>query len=61
MYLGLQDEGNPGLANVRAVVYVDADADAGTLEELLADTVRRSPVTQSFVNTVSFHAEIRKT
>jgi uncharacterized OsmC-like protein len=61
VYLGLQDEGNPGLANVRAVVYVDADADAGTLEELLADTVRRSPVTQSFVNTVSFHAEIRKT
>jgi TusA-related sulfurtransferase/uncharacterized OsmC-like protein len=60
VYLGLQDAGNPGLADVRAVVYVDADADADTLEELLADTVRRSPVTQSFINTVSFHAQIRK-
>jgi TusA-related sulfurtransferase/uncharacterized OsmC-like protein len=60
VYLGVRDDGNPGLADVRAIVYVDADADRETLEELLADTVRRSPVTQSFVNTVSFHAEIRK-
>jgi uncharacterized OsmC-like protein len=61
VYLGLQEEGNPGLANVRAVVYVDADADENTLGELLAETVRRSPVTQSLVNSVSFTAEIRKT
>jgi len=60
VYLGLQDTGNPGLTDVRAVVYIDADADAEALEELLAETVRRSPVTQTFLNAVSFHAEIRK-
>ncbi|MGA3292586.1 MAG: OsmC family protein [Candidatus Acidiferrales bacterium] len=60
VYLGLEDTGNPGLADVRAVVYVDADADSEALEELLAETVRRSPVTQTFLNAVSFHAEIRK-
>jgi uncharacterized OsmC-like protein len=60
VYLGLQGTGNPGLTDVRAVVYIDADADAEALEELLAETVRRSPVTQTFLNAVSFHAEIRK-
>jgi hypothetical protein len=60
VYLGLQDTGNPGLTDVRAVVYIDADADWDALEELLAETVRRSPVTQTFLNAVSFHAEIRK-
>jgi len=60
VYLGLQDSGHPGLTDVRAVVYVDADAEPETLEELLADTVRRSPVTQTFLSSVSFSAEIRK-
>jgi uncharacterized OsmC-like protein/TusA-related sulfurtransferase len=60
VYLGLQEAGNPGLADVRAVVYVDADAEPDALEELLADTVRRSPVTQTLQNAVSFRAEIRK-
>src|SRR5208282_1543833 len=50
VYLGLQDTGKPGLTDVRAVVYIDADADWDALEELLAETVRRSPVTQTFLN-----------
>ena len=60
VYLGLQDAGNPGLADVRATVYVDADADPEALEELLAETVRRSPVAQTFQHAVSFTAELRK-
>jgi uncharacterized OsmC-like protein/TusA-related sulfurtransferase len=60
VYLGLQAAGNPGLAEVRAVVYVDADTDVETLEELLAETVRRSPVTQTFQNGGAFHVELRK-
>lgn len=60
VYLGLQDAGNPGLTDVRAIVHVDADADAEALAELLAETVRRSPVTQTFQNAGTFHAEIRK-
>ena len=60
VYLGLQDAGNPGLADVRAIVYVDADAEPEALEELLAETVRRSPVAQTFQHAVSFTAELRK-
>lgn len=60
VYLGVDDSGNPGLADVRAVVYVDADADPEALQELLEETIRRSPVTQTFQNAVPFHAEIRK-
>jgi TusA-related sulfurtransferase/uncharacterized OsmC-like protein len=60
MYLGLEDAGNPGLSEVRVVVYVDADAEPEPLGELLAETIRRSPVTQTFQNAVPIHAEIRK-
>ncbi len=60
VYLGLQEEGNAGLAGVRAVVYVDADAEPEILEELLAETLRRSPVTQTFQRAVRVTAELRK-
>ena len=60
VYLGVHDSGNPGLADVRAVVYVDADAEPEALQGLLDETIRRSPVTQTLQNAVSLHAEIRK-
>ncbi len=60
VYLGLEDAGSPGLTDVRAIVYADADADAATLNELLSETLRRSPVTQTFRNPVAFQAELRK-
>jgi len=47
VYLGIENEGNPGLADLQAQVYVDADADASILRELLDETVRWSPVLQS--------------
>jgi len=60
VYLGLQDVGNPGLSDVRAILYVDADAETEALAELLEETVRRSPVIQTFQNSGSFRAELRK-
>ncbi len=60
VYLGLQEEGNPGLGGVRASVYVDADADLDVLEELLAETLRRSPVMQTFQRATAVTAELRK-
>lgn len=60
VYLGLQEEGNPGLGGVRATMYVDADAEPKILEELLAETLRRSPVTQTFQREVSITMELRK-
>ncbi len=59
-YLGLQEEGNPGLGGVRAMVYVDADAEPEVLQELLEETLRRSPVTQTFGRAVAVTAELRK-
>ena len=60
VYLGVHDAGNPALAEVKAVVYVDADAETDTLQELLNDTVRRSPITQTLQNAVPVRVEIRK-
>lgn len=60
VYLGLHEEGSPGLGGVRAVVYIDADAEYEILEELLAETLRRSPVTQTFQRAVAVTAELRK-
>ena len=60
VYLGLQEAGNPGLKGVRVTVYVDADAEFEVLEELLAETLRRSPVTQTFQRAVTVTAELRK-
>jgi len=60
VYLGLHETGNPGLSGVRAIVYVEADAEEDTLAKLLDETVRRSPVTQTFQNASALHAEIRK-
>ncbi len=60
VYLGLEDAGSPGLTDVRAVVYADADADETVLTELLSETLRRSPVTQTFQNSAVVQVELRK-
>ncbi|HTR47277.1 MAG TPA: OsmC family protein [Verrucomicrobiae bacterium] len=60
VYLGVHDSGNPGLAEVKAVVYVDADAELDVLQQLLDETIRRSPVTQTLRNGAALRADIRK-
>jgi uncharacterized OsmC-like protein/TusA-related sulfurtransferase len=60
VYLGLEDHGHPGLARLEAVVYVDSDAEQEFLNELLQDTIRRSPVTQTLQHSIGIKAEIRR-
>jgi uncharacterized OsmC-like protein/TusA-related sulfurtransferase len=60
VYLGLEDHGHPGLANLEAVVYVDSDAEQEVLSELLQDTIRRSPVTQTLKNSMAIKVEMRR-
>jgi uncharacterized OsmC-like protein len=65
VYLGLEppdqgDQRHPGLANLEAVVYVDSDADEDVLQELLQDTIRRSPVTQTLQHAIAVKVEMRK-
>ncbi|MGA7219529.1 MAG: OsmC family protein [Candidatus Sulfotelmatobacter sp.] len=57
---GLEDSGHPGLENLEVVVYVDSDAEPAALDELLRDTVRRSPVTQTLERSMTIKVEARK-
>ncbi|MCA8952877.1 MAG: OsmC family protein [Planctomycetes bacterium] len=59
VFLGVDDAGSPGLAGVEVLIYVDADADEALLEAVLADTVRRCPVTQSLLQTVALTTHLR--
>jgi uncharacterized OsmC-like protein/TusA-related sulfurtransferase len=60
VYLGLEDEGHPGVTGLHLVVYVDSEADESLLKEVLLDTIRRSPMTQTLHHSVTTDVEIRK-
>jgi TusA-related sulfurtransferase/uncharacterized OsmC-like protein len=60
VFLGLEDEGHPGLKQVEGRLYIDADADDDVLQELWQETLRRSPVTQSFLREVPVQLELRR-
>jgi uncharacterized OsmC-like protein/TusA-related sulfurtransferase len=60
VFLGLEDEGHPGLKRVEGRLYIDADADDDVLQELWQETLRRSPVTQSFRREVPVQLELRR-
>ena len=49
VFLGLEEQGHPGLKQIEGRLYVDADGDEDVLQELWQETLRRSPVTQSFL------------
>ncbi|MFQ5873515.1 MAG: OsmC family protein [Dehalococcoidia bacterium] len=46
-WAGLSDGGNPGYATINAKVFVNADADEKTLQEIWKLAVEGSPVTQT--------------
>lgn len=60
VFLGVEEEGHPGLARVEGKAYVDADAEPGVLEELWQDTLRRSPLAQSLSHTVPLDIELKE-
>jgi uncharacterized OsmC-like protein/TusA-related sulfurtransferase len=60
VFLGLQEEGHPGLKHIQGRLYVDADGDEDTLQELWQETLRRSPVTQSLLHEVPVQLELRR-
>lgn len=59
VFLGIENEGHPGLAGVTGRLFVDADADDVTLTELWNETLTGSPVAQSIVRPVPLHIERR--
>lgn len=61
VFLGVENEGHPGLATVRGRLFVDADGEGAVIEEIWNETVERSPVLQSLVRDVSIDVEMRRT
>jgi uncharacterized OsmC-like protein/TusA-related sulfurtransferase len=66
VFLGVEAEGNPGrdhagLAGIEAVVYVDADCDAATLDAMLTETMQRCPVTQSLLRATPVSVQLKAT
>ena len=57
-FFGLSDEGHPGFAEVRAKLYVQADADETALQELWARSVATSPVGNSLARNVKISPEL---
>ena len=58
-FLGVEDTGSPALASLDVTVYTDADCDEALLQELLDETVRRCPVTQSLTRGVAVTTTLR--
>ena len=57
-FLGLSDEGHPGFDQVTAKLYVQADADEKTIQELWEHSVKTSPVANSLSRTVPLKCEV---
>jgi uncharacterized OsmC-like protein len=57
-FFGLSDEGHPGFMEVRAKLYVQADADEATLQKIWEQSVATSPVGNSLARNVTITPEI---
>jgi TusA-related sulfurtransferase/uncharacterized OsmC-like protein len=60
VFLGLADEGHPGMKRIDGRLYVDADAADDVLQDIWQETLQRSPVTQSVARQVPVHIEMRR-
>ena len=60
VFLGLEDEGHPGMKRIDGRLYVDADAADDVLQDIWQETLQRSPVTQSLARQVPVHVDMRR-
>jgi uncharacterized OsmC-like protein len=58
-FLGVEHEGSPALERIDVTIYADADCEPAVLEAVLAETVRRCPVTQSLLCTVPIETRLQ--
>lgn len=59
VFLGVEDEGHPGLNVLQGKVYIDADAEPDRLKKIWAETIKRSPVAQSLLRQVEVDIAMR--
>ena len=60
VFLGVEDDGSPGLARIEGRVYIDADADDAVLDTVLRDTLARCPLTRSLAPQVPVDIELKR-
>lgn len=60
VFLGVEEQGHPGMQAIEGRLYVDADGDDEVLQELWQETLRRSPVTQSLTRQIPVKVEFRR-
>ena len=60
VFLGLEEQGHPGMQTIDGRLYVDADGDDAALQELWQETLTRSPLTQSLTRQVPVQVEFRR-
>jgi uncharacterized OsmC-like protein/TusA-related sulfurtransferase len=60
VFLGLEEQGHPGMKTIDGRLYVDADGDDETLRELWQETLTRSPVAQSLMRELPVQLEFRR-
>ena len=60
VFLGLEEQGHPGMQAINGRLYVDADGDDAVLQALWQETLARSPLTQSLTRQVPVQIEFRR-
>jgi len=60
VFLGMEDEGHPGIALIEGTLYIDADADDLVLLELWQETLARSAFTQTLVRPAMVQMELKR-
>ena len=60
VFLGIEENGHPGLRGVEGSLYVEADAEDDVLQALWEETQLRCPVTQSLIRQVPIHIQMKR-
>jgi len=60
-FLGVEQDGHPGLSTLSVTVYADADAEPQVLDDVFAETLRRCPITQTLARGIAASVQLKCT
>lgn len=61
VFLGVEDDGHPGLLEVRGKVFVDSDGEEDDLQQIWQQTLQRAPIVRTLCKGVDVQLEMRQT
>ncbi|MEK7485560.1 MAG: OsmC family protein [Planctomycetota bacterium] len=59
VFLGLEDQGNPGFSQITGTLYLDSNGEPEQIQQLWKETMQRSPVTQTLQHQVQLKLQCR--